>query len=81
MMVCSGFLLPSGNSACARFLLPVHVRDLGSDISCAYMTEAGNNGAHASLRNTNRWLSGSSSAARSSNRSAYTADQCHCLPH
>ncbi len=57
------------------------MRDLGSDISCAYMTEAGNNGAHASLRNTNRWLSGSSSAARSSSRSAYTAEQCHCLPH
>jgi hypothetical protein len=30
------------------------MRDLGSDMSCAYITEAGTSGAHASLRNTNR---------------------------
>lgn len=53
-------------------LLQALMRDLGSDMSCAYMAVAGMSGAHVSLRNTNRWFSGSSRAALSSNLSAYT---------
>lgn len=53
-------------------LLQALMRDLDSDMSCAYIVAAGIRGAQASDRNTKRWLSGSCRAERSSSRCACT---------